>query len=574
MRLVTSSLLARVLASLGLASLGLASLGLASLALASLALSLASTAAAQVHRPLPVVQRLEPSSGPPGTEVSMVGRHFDPRQTVWLGETELEITGRMPSRWSVRIPNGAASGNIEIRTDRGNVRGPRFRVSRSGPTPVINAISPSAGPPGSEVEIRGDNFSPRLTDNQVYLGAQPVVVRSATPTTLTVIVPGEPTEAHFRVEVSGAGSVESEETFTPEVGTAIASFEPALGPPGSRVTLRGTGFSRAAARNRVYVGERRARVRRASETELEVEIPRRAERGRFLVDVRGGGRAYSGTEFDVRYPPAIAGMEPSSGAPGTRVTLTGEHFGTDVRQVTAVIGETALPVRDIAEDRLVVEIPQGAASGPIDVTAATLGPAHTRQPFTVLVPVSIASFEPRSGGAGQLVTIQGAGFAAEPAGNTVTISGHALEVVQAAADSLSVRIPDGLASGPLSVAVANAGEARTTQPFVVTRAPSVASFEPASGPPGTVVTLHGQNFGTRQGLIDVRLGVLRAELRRASETELQVVVPEGAHTARFRVLVRLQGAADSNEEFTVTTAGATPPAEEERHEEPRRRRHH
>ncbi|MBZ0119667.1 MAG: hypothetical protein K8H88_21940, partial [Sandaracinaceae bacterium] len=43
-----------------------------------IALSMAPAGAgAQVQRPLPVVQRLEPTSGPPGTEVQVVGRHFD-----------------------------------------------------------------------------------------------------------------------------------------------------------------------------------------------------------------------------------------------------------------------------------------------------------------------------------------------------------------------------------------------------------------------------------------------------------------------------------------------------------------
>lgn len=522
---------------------------------AVLALAISVPALAQVARPLPVVQRLEPTSGPPGTEVILVGRHFDDAQTVWLGESQLEIVSRLPSRWTVRVPAGAPSGAIEIRTARGNVTGPRFRVSEAPPAPVIAGFAPANAAPGTEVVIRGENFSPRLTENQVHLGTLPVVVRNATPTELTVIVPQGAQAAPFRVQVTGAGEATSAESFGVGTGTTIASFEPVMGPPGTRVTIRGTGFSRRAAQNRVYLGEQRARVRRATETELEVELPRAptTTSGRFLVDVQRGGRAHSATEFAIRFPPTIASFDPASGAPGTRVTLTGQHFGTDVRQVRATMGETVLTVRDLADDRLVVEIPAGAASGPVEVTVAGLGPARTRGEVAVLEQVAVEGFAPRSGGPGTVVTITGRGFSPQAANNTVRLSGTAAEVVRATATSLEVRIPSGAGSGPLIVAVANAGESRTPAPFVITRAPTIAGFEPASGPPGTAVMIRGTNFGTRQGLIDVRIGDRQAQVRRATDTELEVVVPPGATTAPLRVTVRLQGSATTPQPFTVTS---------------------
>lgn len=522
-------------------------------AIGALVLACAVPAAAQVSRPLPVVQRIEPTSGPPGTAVTLVGRYFDDAQTVWLGDAQLEVTSRLPSRWTVRIPAGATSGAIEIRTPRGNVSGPRFRVTEAAPAPVISGVEPASGAPGSEVVIHGENFSPRLTENAVHLGSLPVVVRSATPTTLTVIVPNGAQTAPFRVSVTGAGEATSPQAFQIGTGTTITGFEPTFGPPGTRVTIRGTGFSRRAAQNRVYLGERPVRVRRASETELEVELPRSdVSTARFLVDVQRGGRAYSATEFVIRFPPEIERFEPTSGAPGTRVTLTGRHFGTDVRDVRATMGQAALEVRDIADDRLVVEIPSGAANAPIEVTVGGMGPARTREPFTVLERVSIEDFAPRSGGPGTVVTIRGRGFSEDGASNTVTLSGASAEVVRATPTAIEVRIPDGARSGPLVVAVRNAGEARTQQPFVVARVPTIASFEPASGPSGTVVTIRGSNFGTRPGLIDVRIGPRRAEVRRATDTELEVVIPPGAETAPLRVTVRLQGTATSEQPFTVT----------------------
>jgi len=511
----------------------------------------AAPAAAQVQRPMPVVQRISPTSGPPGTVVSLIGRHFDRSQTVFLGDAELTIQSRLPNRWTATIPEGAQSGRIEVRTSRGNVRGPRFRVTEAPPAPTIAGFSPEAGPPGTEVTITGEHFSPRTTDNHVHLGSTGVVVRNATPTELHVIVPDGASTGAFRVRIAGAGEVTSGDSFTVEEGTSVASFEPAFGPPRTRVTITGTGFDRRRGRVRVYLGEQRARVLRASETELEVEVPRRnAASGRWLVDVRGGGRAYSEGTFDVRYAPVIRAMDPQFGAPGTRVTITGEHFGDDVREVNVTLGEHAMRVREVADERLVVEIPEGASSGPVAVTVNQMGPVETDDELRVVQRVSVEGFSPRNGGPGTEVTIHGRGFATTAALNDVTLSGQACEIVSAADDRLVVRIPEAR-SGPLVVSVQNAGEARTRAPFVITNAPIIDSISPSRGTPGIEVTIRGRNFGDREGLIDVRLGQREMELRSATPTQLVVVVPPGAETNRIRVTVRLQGSAQSAHPFHV-----------------------
>lgn len=524
-----------------------------SLAFSVLALAIATPAqaGAQVRRPMPVVQRLEPTAGPPGTTVSLVGRYFDRHQTVWLGSTQLPVQSRLPNRWTVSIPEGAHSGRLQIRTSRGNVRGPRFRVTEAAPAPVISGFSPEDGAAGTEVTIRGENFSPRVSENHVRLGSLPVVVRNANPTELRVIVPADAETAPFRVRVTDAGEATSDESFTVGSGTTIASFEPAIGPPRTRVTIRGTGFHRSRGRNRVYLGERRARVLRASETELLVEVPRRnAETGRWLVDVRGAGRATSDDEFEVRFPPEIESVEPAFGAPGGRITVTGAHFGDDSRVVQARLGERDLRLRDLADDHLVVELPRGAESGHLEITVSGLGPARSDDEIQVTRPVSIDGFTPRSGGAGTEVTIHGHGFATDAEHDTVTISGQRAEVVSVREDRLTVRIPEAR-SGPIEVSVTNGGEDRTAQPFVVTRVPRITSFEPTSGPPGTAVTIRGANFGTRRGLVRVRIGERNAQVVRVTDTELRVVIPQSAETGTFHVGVRLQGATDSEAPFTV-----------------------
>ena len=526
-------------------------LGLAALALSVSALTAGvGAAAAQVRRPLPVVQRIEPTSGPPGTAVSLVGRYFDRAQTVHLGDVELEVASRLPNRWTVTIPDGARSGRIEVHTSRGSVRGPRFRVTQAAPLPVITGLSPDHGAAGTEIVIEGEHFSPRASENHVSLGATPVVVQNANPTELRVLVPEGAESGPFRLRVTGAGEASSA-SFTVEAGMHVTGFEPAFGPPTTRVVLRGTGFDRRRARVRVYLGDQRARVIRASETELTVEVPRRNPRsGRWLVDVRGGSRTYSATSFDVRYMPVISSMDPAFGAPGTRVTLAGDHFGDDVRAVTATIGETTLRVREVTDERLVLEIPAGAETGAISLTVNGMGPVEMDSELRIVPHVSIDGFSPRSGGAGTQVTLLGRGFSTTAAFNSVTLGGQACEVVSSTEEALVVRIPEA-SSGPLMVSVENAGEARTRQPFVVTNAPTITSVTPMSGVPGAELTITGTNFGDRAGLIRVRIGDRLMELRRSSPTELVVAVPAGATSAPIRVVVRLQGTVTTRQPFVV-----------------------
>ncbi len=513
-------------------------------------LALVSDARAQVRTPPPVIERVEPTSGPPGTSVQIVGRFFRSDQTVLLGETEVSVGTRLPNRLTVTIPAGATSGRFQIRlADGTTVQGPEFRVLAAPPAPVVTSLSPEHAAPGAEVRIVGEHFSARLTENAVTLGALPVVVRTATPTELAVIVPTGAASGPFTVTVTGAGQ-SSSPSFTVDVGVQIASFEPAVASPGTRITIHGTGFAVRATSNRVFVNGTSARVVSATATELAFDLPAAATSGTLLVDVTGSGRAYSSSALTVLPAPTIRELEPSSGVPGSTVHVRGTGFGTDIRQVTATIHGAALTVRGVTDTELTLELPAGATSDRIAVSIHGLPAVTSHAPFEVLVPVAIASFTPEQGGTGAEVTLTGTGFSATASHDHVTLSGLACPVLRASATELRVRIP-AAASGPLSVEVDHAGSARTSRPFVVTNPPVVTGFEPAMGLPGSVVHVHGSAFGDQPTLLEVTFAGRVATIQSATATQLDVLVPDGAATGPITVTVRLQGSASSATDFRV-----------------------
>src|SRR5215831_17395837 len=75
-------------------------------------------------------------------------------------------------------------------------------------------ITPQSGPPHSVVNISGANFDPTPTNNLVLFGGVRAPVVSASPTNLTVLVPGGAAFAPVTVSV-GAFTSQSNQRFVP-----------------------------------------------------------------------------------------------------------------------------------------------------------------------------------------------------------------------------------------------------------------------------------------------------------------------------------------------------------------------
>jgi IPT/TIG domain len=510
-----------------------------------------SPVSAQVREPNPVIERIEPTSGPVGTEVQLIGRYFRPEQVVRVGEVQTEIVSRIPNRWTVRIPANATRGRVAIEVPNAAViLGPEFRVLSAPPAPVVRDVVPRSAPAGSEVRLIGEHFSPRTSDDTVTLGGAPVLVRTATATELVVVVPPESSGSRFRVEVRNGGSAESPVDFTITPGVSIAGFVPAVAAPGMRVTVTGAGFGTRAGTQRAFVGSTPARLVSATDASLTFEVPRGATTGLVMVDVRGVGRAYSPVPLSVQAAPVVTAIEPPAGPPGSRIRLRGSEFGADIRQVEVLFGTSPGIVRTLGPNELTVEVPEGASSAPLVVRVNGLATAAALPVFQVLVAPTIRDFQPRTGGPGTEVSISGSGFSLERARNRVLVASTPCEVLSATESELHVRIP-AAASGPITVEVEHAGSARTNQAFVVTTPPFVAHFEPAVGASGSEVTILGTGFGTNPALAEVSLADRRMEIRSISPERIVAVVPSNGVSGRLRVTVRLQGSATSSTDFEV-----------------------
>lgn len=165
----------------------------------------------------------------------------------------------------------------------------------------------------------------------------------------------------------------------------ISNFSPASGPVGTVVTINGTGFTGA---YQAWVGNaHNAVVRVLSSSQVQVTIPAGATTGAIGV-FTPTQVAFTATAFTMTTTtattgyaqPAIQGFSPTSGPPGTVVTINGAGF-TGVNQAWAGSAHNAA-VQVISDTQVRVTIPTGATTGAIGI----LNPQHaafTASSFTV-----------------------------------------------------------------------------------------------------------------------------------------------------------------------------------------------
>ncbi|MBS1895723.1 MAG: IPT/TIG domain-containing protein, partial [Actinobacteria bacterium] len=176
-----------------------------------------------------------------------------------------------------------------------------------------------------------------------------------------------------------------------------------------------------------------------------------------------------------------------------------------------------------ADGRLtgVVEPEAGTALYGWDAVGNLLG--VTRHPAGQL---SILQLSPERGEVGQSVTIEGTGFSSSPESNTVKFNGTAAVVVKATATALTVKVPTGAESGPVTVSTAAEGPVSSSRKFTVGNqsGPSISEISPIVVATGGDFTIHGSHFDSAPEDL-ITLNGSESEIVSATEGSITVKVP-------------------------------------------------
>lgn len=355
-------------------------------------------------------------------------------------------------------------------------------------SPTVLAFSPGQGRAGTVVTLTGRRFAPTAAGNQVYFNGLRANVLSASTTSLTVRVPAGTSPGRLKV-VTPDGAGPSGIDFVAYLPPTLNTVAPAEAVPGAVVTLTGTHFSPLAAQDTVTFGGVPALVRQATATTLQVVVPTGATLGKIQLKTLGG-QVESAQDFQVWYPPVVAGLSPGKGRTGSIITLVGSNFAATPARNSVMLGGGAATVLQASATSLRVQVPATAASGPVRVQTPG-GTAASSGDFTFIPPPSLVALAPAQGSVGTLVTLTGQHFGADGQMDTVSFGGVRAVVLSATPTTLVARVPKGAQSGPLLVAGAG-GRAQASTLFEVLNLTPADAITVYPNPAHTALTVDWQ----------------------------------------------------------------------------------
>jgi len=368
----------------------------------------------------PRVTALAPASGPVGTSVVITGEFFTDALSVGFGVTE---TGSMAVDSDTQItataPDGSGDVDVTVISQYGtspmSAADVFSYVASPVPIPVVTGISPLSGVPGTNIEIAGSGFT-GATD--VGFGdTNTPWLRVDSDTHITAEAPGGSGTVDVVVIGPGGSSalvLDDQFTFTPAgIIPSVDGVDPTRGGSGTSVVISGSGFTGATSVGFGSTGAAWISV------DSDSQITALAPTGTGTVDITvigPGGTSAIGPAGQFTYvpaaaPPAVTGVSPSTGSPGSVVVITGSGF---TGATSVGFGNTGVPVMSVdSEAQITVQAPFG--SGTVDVVVfgpAGWSPAVPGDQFTYVgspVP-TVGAVDPASGPEGAMVVVSGSGF--------------------------------------------------------------------------------------------------------------------------------------------------------------------
>jgi uncharacterized repeat protein (TIGR01451 family) len=408
--------------------------------------------------------------------------------------------------------------------------------------PQIAYFDPVWGEPGKVINIYG--LFPLATKSVNFgniVGVGNALVVLDTPTQLQVVVPADALSGPIYVyDISNAYTYKG--PF--QVAPLVTSFQPNKGVPGQQVIIDGVNFVNVfapAIRPVVRINGLQAFVQTWTDTQATVVVPANATTGPISF-ATGAGTNITGANFYL--PPVIESFEPTTAAVGDEVQIKGPNMtdATAVRFTGAAGGTVGASFVVIGPSNIVATVPATVGEGPITVVApAGSYISNPGTPFRVLP--KIDQFVPNSGPPGTVVKMLGSGLA-----NTVFVSfggRPATLFTNILPTRVDAVVPQQAQTGPVTIGTTTGTNTSTVLFYVP---PSIQSFNPSRGPPGTEVTVTGLNF---TNATKVQFGGANALFTVDANTQLHATVPETALSGSIKITTP-GGVATSVTPFEVT----------------------
>jgi RHS repeat-associated protein len=248
--------------------------------------------------------------------------------------------------------------------------------------------------------------------------------------------------------------------------------------------------------------------------------------------------------------PTISSLNPTSGAVGATVVISGSNFGSSQGSSTVKFNGTAATATAWGATSITATVPSGATTGNVVVTVSNK--ASNGVGFSVVPAPGISSLSINSGAVGAALTITGSNFGSTQGSTAkVAFNGATASVTSWATGSIAVTVPSGATTG--NVVVYASGVNSNGINFTVVSAPSITSLSIPTGAVGAAVTIAGSNFGSTQiNGAKVSFNGITASVTSWATGSISVTVPSGATTGN--VVVFANGVNSNGANFTVVAA--------------------
>ncbi|MFT5105082.1 MAG: subtilisin-like proprotein convertase family protein [Pseudoalteromonas tetraodonis] len=550
---------------------------------------------------IPSVSSFTPSTGNPGTQISIAGSKFDRATGVSFGNTPaVTFSVDSATRILATVPTGAQTGPVRISNVAGT--GSSAQIFTVTDEPSITSFSPTAGSAGTSVRIDGANLDAATS---VRFNTSVASFTIVSPTELSAIVPAGATTGRISV-MTPQGTATSSMNFTVTTEPVIAGFQPSTGGVGTSVTIEGSNFSATTAVR--FNGVDATNFATVSASQITATVPGGATSGRITV-ITASGTTSSPTDFTLVGIPVITDFSPASAPFGASVVITGERFAnaTSVR-----FGSGLADLFSVNSDsQISAVVPASATAGKVQVTTAS-GTAISTADFSVRANPDNDGFSTPLVVVGEMGVSSGSNIAAtkEPgeldhAGNAggrsiwfqwqapadgtwvfdtlgssfdttlAVYQGNALTslteiasnddsggddsnqtytsrlIFAAVAGSSYTIAVDGFNPTPSTPSSAESGGVILNWSRI-TQAPTITSFSPAQGAAGTVVQITGSGL---IGASSVQFNGSAASFTVETATQLRATVPSGA-TSGLITITTPAGSVTSVSPFSVSSVAS------------------
>ena len=454
--------------------------------------------------------------------------------------TEAEFFGKSAGTWYFHIRAVDAAGVVGPAVERA------VRVSGSA-SPAISTLTPNHGLADSQVIIAGTNLGASGT---VFFGSTVASVQSWSATSIVATVPAG--SGTVNVTVATGGKTSNGLAFTYDTVVAdpvLSSVSPNHGKAADTVVLTGTNLGTSGT---VNFGSTPAATTSWNATTIVATVP--AGSGTVNVTVSTGGKTSNAVSFaydTVVTDPVLSSVNPSQGAVGSTVVLSGTSLGTSG---TVNFGATSATTSSWNATTIVCTVPNGLGAGAVNVTVSTGGKTSNAVVFTVGGEApTITSITPNHALPGDAVVISGSNLGGS---GTVRFGTTAATTSSWTATTIVCTVP-ALSPGVCQVTVTVGGLTSNGLAFTVegTVTPVLSALVPSQGAVNSSVVLTGTDLGTSG---TVFFGATTASTSSWSATAIVATVPSTLGAGPVNVTVSTGGKTSNALIFTVLGGGSPP----------------